>query len=75
MYEIAPELKERPIFFMKFSKEKWTLESLRKGNLYMNTIGHFKKIEEETKMLNPTLFDGRLATVIDGSPTLPNKVA
>lgn len=43
MYEIAPELKERPIFFMKFSKEKWTLESLRKGNLYMNTIGHLKK--------------------------------
>lgn len=49
MYEIAPELKERPIFFMKFSKEKWTLESLRKGNLYMNTIGYFKKLEEETK--------------------------
>jgi len=25
--------------------------------------------------LKPTLFDGHLATVIDGSPTLPNKVA
>lgn len=43
MYEFAPELKSRLVFFMKFSNDLWTLESLREGNLYMNTIGYYRE--------------------------------
>lgn len=49
MYQITPELRERPIVFLKFAKEKWIFESFREGNLYMNTIDYYRKLEEETK--------------------------
>lgn len=50
MYVFTEELKKRPIALLKFSDELWKLESLQKGNLYMNTLGYFKKLEEETKI-------------------------
>ncbi|MBU3114037.1 hypothetical protein [Clostridium lacusfryxellense] len=48
MYEIAPQLKDRKISLVKFSDEKWTLESLQKGTLYLNTLEYFRKLEKET---------------------------
>lgn len=49
MLVFTDELKQRPIVFLKFSNELWKLKALQKGNLYMNTLGFFKKLEEETK--------------------------
>ncbi|WGU96201.1 hypothetical protein QJQ58_08165 [Paenibacillus dendritiformis] len=34
--------------FIKFSGEKRHLESLQAGNLLMNNLGYFKKLEEKT---------------------------
>ncbi|MBU3075603.1 hypothetical protein [Clostridium estertheticum] len=48
MYEIAPLLKDRMISLVKFSDEKWTLESLQNGTLYLNTLEYFRKLEKET---------------------------
>jgi len=48
MYEIAPQLKERLITLVKFSDEKWTLESMQKGTLYLNTLEYFRNLEKET---------------------------
>ncbi len=50
MLVFTDELKQRPLAFLKFSNELWKLETLQKGNLYMNTLGFFKKLEEETKI-------------------------
>ena len=50
MLMFSDELKQRTIVFIKFSDELWKLESLQKGNLYMNTLRFFKRLEEETKI-------------------------
>ena len=49
--EFAPELRSRLIFFMKFSNDLWTLESLREGNLYMNTIGYYREKKGSTNVV------------------------
>lgn len=48
MYEMAPQLKERIIALVKFSDKKY-LESFQKGNLYLNTLEYFQKLEEQAK--------------------------
>ena len=50
MYTIAPELKERILALVKFSNEKWTLESMQKGTLYLNTLEYFRSLEEKLKV-------------------------
>lgn len=36
-----------PLVFLKFSKEKWILESMQKGNLYLNTLKYFVDLEKK----------------------------
>lgn len=50
MYEFTEELKKRPLALLKFADELCKLESLQKGNLYLNTLRFFKELEEKTKI-------------------------
>lgn len=49
--QVKEELREwfgkRPVFFMKFSDNKNHLESLQKGNLYMNNLQYYVDLEEK----------------------------
>lgn len=49
MIIFTEEMKKNPVAFLKFADELWKLESLQNGTLYMNTLGYFRKKEEEEK--------------------------
>ncbi|WP_010241521.1 hypothetical protein [Clostridium arbusti] len=49
MYDLSDKLKDKIIMLIKFSDEKSNLESLQQGNLYLNTLEYFHKMEQETK--------------------------
>jgi hypothetical protein len=50
MYEFTEKLRKRPLALLKFADELWKLESLQKGNLYMNTLRFFKELEEKAEI-------------------------
>ena len=49
MLIFTDELKQKPLFFLKFANDLQRSESLQKGNLYMNTLRYFKELEKKTK--------------------------